>query len=117
MCIHCNLWDLDLTLVQFTAPDLSAIASSLDTMEQSYDDNNRGTSTNMDDTGMFSYVVAKPCSKLLRFFFCSGIRECITCLGFKVCNKNAYVSNLTLGSVYCVGEAKLCVHIRIALSE
>jgi Ataxin-3 len=36
---------------QFTAPDLSAIARSLDVLEQSYDNDNSGGSTNMDDTG------------------------------------------------------------------
>jgi hypothetical protein len=38
--------------LQFTAPDLSDIARSLDALEESYDDSNTGNaSTNMDDTG------------------------------------------------------------------
>nr|GAT56364.1 predicted protein [Mycena chlorophos] len=42
----------------FTAPDLSEIAKELDTLEQSYDDDNHGTrSGNMDDTGFFSVQV------------------------------------------------------------
>ncbi|PPQ67310.1 hypothetical protein CVT25_005894 [Psilocybe cyanescens] len=42
----------------FTAPDLSDIARSLDSLEESYDDSNTGhTSTNMDDTGFFSVQV------------------------------------------------------------
>ncbi|KAK7053302.1 hypothetical protein VNI00_003928 [Paramarasmius palmivorus] len=42
---------------QFTAPDLSEIARNLDDLEQSYDDDNQGTSSNMDDTGFFSVQV------------------------------------------------------------
>jgi ataxin-3 len=38
-------------LPQFTALDLASIAQKLDAMEQSYDDNNEGKSTNMDDSG------------------------------------------------------------------
>ncbi|KAF8161112.1 Josephin-domain-containing protein [Crassisporium funariophilum] len=42
----------------FTAPDLSDIARSLDALEESYDNNNTGSSsTNMDDTGFFSVQV------------------------------------------------------------
>ncbi|OBZ70584.1 putative ataxin-3-like protein [Grifola frondosa] len=42
----------------FTAPDLSAIAHSLDALEHTYDEDTRGgTSTNMDDTGFFSVQV------------------------------------------------------------
>ena len=42
---------------QFTAPDLAAIATKLDQLESGYDDANLGdTSTNMDDTGMFSFI-------------------------------------------------------------
>lgn len=37
--------------VQFTAPDLSAIAHQLDEDEARYDEANNGQSTNMDDTG------------------------------------------------------------------
>ena len=37
--------------VQFTAPDLSAIARQLDEEEAQYDEANTGQSTNMDDTG------------------------------------------------------------------
>ena len=43
--------------LQFTAPDLAAIATKLDQLESGYDDANLGdTSTNMDDTGMFSFI-------------------------------------------------------------
>jgi flagellar biosynthesis/type III secretory pathway M-ring protein FliF/YscJ len=38
-------------LLQFTALDLASIAQKLDAMEQSYDENNQGKSTNMDDSG------------------------------------------------------------------
>ncbi|KAI0316262.1 Josephin-domain-containing protein [Amylostereum chailletii] len=42
----------------FTAPDLSSIAQSLDTLEESYDDDQAGrASANMDDTGFFSVQV------------------------------------------------------------
>ncbi|KAI0045286.1 Josephin-domain-containing protein [Auriscalpium vulgare] len=42
----------------FTAPDLSAIAQSLDTLEESYDEDRAGRdSANMDDTGFFSVQV------------------------------------------------------------
>ncbi|KAF9566746.1 Josephin-domain-containing protein [Agrocybe pediades] len=42
----------------FTAPDLSHIARELDDLEQSYHDNNTGSSSmNMDDTGFFSVQV------------------------------------------------------------
>ncbi|KAH6914058.1 machado-joseph disease 1 [Coprinopsis sp. MPI-PUGE-AT-0042] len=41
----------------FTAPDLSVIASGLDTLEESYEDDRGRTSTNMDDTGFFSVQV------------------------------------------------------------
>ena len=55
---------LSLTYGQFTAPDLSAIASSLDVLEQNVDAANLGsTSTNMDNTGS-----ALP-TFLLNFFF------------------------------------------------
>lgn len=44
---------VSLTVPQFTAPDLAAIAQSLDALEASYDEANNGRqSTNMDDTGM-----------------------------------------------------------------
>ena len=39
------------TLWQFSVPDLSAIARSLDELEQSYTDGRQGRSGNMDDTG------------------------------------------------------------------
>ncbi|KAJ6499279.1 Josephin-domain-containing protein [Mycena sanguinolenta] len=43
---------------QFSAPDLSEIARNLDSLEESYDDENHGTrSGNMDDTGFFSVQV------------------------------------------------------------
>lgn len=39
---------------QYTAPDLSEIAKTLDALEESYDDQNTGgSSTNMDDTGVY----------------------------------------------------------------
>ncbi|KAI0793181.1 Josephin-domain-containing protein [Abortiporus biennis] len=42
----------------FTAPDLSDIAKSLDTLEEDYDEDRRNRhSTNMDDTGFFSVQV------------------------------------------------------------
>ncbi|KAF9268900.1 Josephin-domain-containing protein [Marasmius fiardii PR-910] len=41
----------------FTAPDLSEIACNLDSLEQSYNDEERGPSSNMDDTGYFSVQV------------------------------------------------------------
>ncbi|KAF5326553.1 hypothetical protein D9611_000238 [Ephemerocybe angulata] len=41
----------------FTAPDLSDIARNLDTLEDSYRDEQQGESTNMDDTGFFSVQV------------------------------------------------------------
>ncbi|KAL6310405.1 Josephin-domain-containing protein [Sparassis latifolia] len=41
----------------FTAPDLSAIAESLDALEESYDADRGRASTNMDDTGFFSVQV------------------------------------------------------------
>ncbi|CCA66347.1 hypothetical protein PIIN_00033 [Serendipita indica DSM 11827] len=41
----------------FTATDLASIAQNLDAMEQSYDENHRGRSTNMDDSGFFSIQV------------------------------------------------------------
>ena len=37
--------------LQFTGPDLAALARDLDSLEQSVDDDNKGVSTNMDDTG------------------------------------------------------------------
>ena len=40
-------------LKQFSPQDLSAIARGLDELERSYDDNHRGRSTNMDDTGVY----------------------------------------------------------------
>jgi ataxin-3 len=41
----------------FTAPDLSAIAASVDQMEDAFQEGRTGTSTNMDDTGFFSVQV------------------------------------------------------------
>ncbi|KAF7315642.1 Josephin domain-containing protein [Mycena indigotica] len=42
----------------FTAPDLSELAKNLDTLEESYDDDNHGSrSGNMDDSGFFSVQV------------------------------------------------------------
>ena len=44
--------------MQFTAPDLSLIANSLDLLEESYDDANTGrNSTNMDDTGLYPFEI------------------------------------------------------------
>jgi ataxin-3 len=37
--------------IQFTAPDLSAIAQNLDTLEDSYRDEEAEENRNMDDTG------------------------------------------------------------------
>lgn len=45
-------------LRQFTAPDLSTIAHSLDNLEDDYDEDHRAQeSMNMDDTGLHSLVV------------------------------------------------------------
>lgn len=49
----------------FTAPDLSSIALHLDALEETYDDDNIGTtSTNMDDTGFFSVQVLENALKV-----------------------------------------------------
>ncbi|KAF7321298.1 Josephin domain-containing protein [Mycena kentingensis (nom. inval.)] len=52
----------------FSATDLASIAKDLDSLEESYDDNNAGTrSTNMDDTGFFSIQVLEGALKVWNF--------------------------------------------------
>ena len=55
---------------QFTAPDLSTIASSLDSLEEEYDEGRAGrASTNMDDTGIaFLVYMSSPNNPLAGFF-------------------------------------------------
>lgn len=50
---------------QFTAPDLSTIARSLDDLEGNYDEDRRTGSTNMDDTGSF-FVSPRGATELIR---------------------------------------------------
>lgn len=47
------IWEADMEVGQFTAPDLAHIAHSFDTLEQGTLDeaSRQSTSTNMDDTG------------------------------------------------------------------
>jgi len=72
--------------MQFTAPDLSLIANSLDLLEESYDDANTGrNSTNMDDTGLCT-LLRSPwlLADLSRIFLGASIRERTKCLGSQV---------------------------------
>lgn len=51
--------------LQFTAPDLSAIALDLDELEESFDEGRQGkASANMDDTGFFSVQVIENALKV-----------------------------------------------------
>jgi hypothetical protein len=72
-----------MSLEQFSTPDLSAIARGLDELEQSFSDAHRGgSSTNMDDTGV--YPVAQYGfldSHVTRFFLVTSLAESPGSLG------------------------------------
>ena len=107
-----------LLATQFSAPDLSSIAHSLDELEGSFDDNNHSsTSTNMDDTGTYDLASCLSpsliCCGLPGFFSVQVLEKALQVWGltYVATPLNPGFDNLRLSfSAPSDGEVKLCGH-------